>query len=76
MRGFSPPNAARQLGGSLGLGILVAVAAAAGSSSTAAASLARGIPAAFTVGSVMLALAALPVIVLIIPARQHPAKAG
>ncbi|MET3922779.1 hypothetical protein [Arthrobacter sp. UYEF20] len=73
MSGFSPPNAAHQFG-SLGLGILVAVAAAA--SSTAAASLAQGISAAFTVGSVVLALAALLVIVLIISARQHPVKAG
>jgi EmrB/QacA subfamily drug resistance transporter len=65
-------NAAHQLGGSLGLGILVAVAAAAGSSSGTPASLAHGISAAFTVGSAMLALAALLVVVLIVPKRHHP----
>ncbi|WP_281368845.1 MFS transporter [Phytohabitans rumicis] len=65
-------NVAHQLGGSLGLGILVAVASTAGTDPGGAdATLARHVATALTVGSVLLALALAAVLTLI--ARRTPA---
>ena len=63
-------NVAHQLGGSLGLAILVTVFAAAGGTPDARELLARGISASLTVGAVMLALAIALVIVLIVRPRK------
>ena len=66
-------NVAHQLGGSFGLGILVAVFAAAGSTTQDAnAALAHRVGVALTAGSVMLALALILVLLLIV----RPAKAS
>jgi len=65
-------NATHQLGGSLGLGILVVVFAAAGGVPLAGhALLAHQIATAFTAGAVMLAFALVFVIVLIVRAREQ-----
>ena len=68
-------NVAHQLGGSLGLGILVTVfAAAAGSGAVDARELlARGVATSLTAGTAMLALALVLVVALIArPARPPP----
>ena len=66
-------NVAHQLGGSLGLGILVTVFAAAGSPAfTGGALLAHQISAALTVGAGLLALALIVVLVLIV--EPHRAR--
>jgi EmrB/QacA subfamily drug resistance transporter len=63
-------NVAHQLGGSLGLGILVTVFAAAGSGTlNAHALLAQRVAATLTAGSILLALALALVAVLIVPIR-------
>jgi hypothetical protein len=67
-------NVAHQLGGSLGLGILVTVFAAAGSADLSGrALLASQISAALTAGSVLLAVAFVVVTVLIVRPRRAPA---
>jgi predicted MFS family arabinose efflux permease len=64
-------NVAHQLGGSLGLGILVAVFAAAGSAaSSGSLLLAHRISMSLTAGSVMLALALALVLALIVRSRK------
>ncbi|RYV49633.1 MFS transporter [Pengzhenrongella frigida] len=63
-------NAAHQLGGALGLGVLVTVAAAATSGSSAVERLASGVTAALTGSAVMLALALALVLLLIV--RRRP----
>ena len=64
-------NAAHQLGGSLGLGVLVVVFAAAGGDALEGhALLAHQISAAFTAGAVMLALALVLVVRLIVLPRK------
>lgn len=63
-------NAAHQLGGALGLGVLVVVSAAAGDGNSPA-MLAQRITAAWAAGSIMLALALLVVLLMIVrPARR------
>jgi hypothetical protein len=65
-------NAAHQLGGSLGLGILVAVAAAANAPTLdSRALLAHRISTALTVGAGMLVLALIIVVALIVPANAR-----
>ncbi|KJR44341.1 transmembrane efflux protein [Desulfosporosinus sp. I2] len=65
-------NVAHQLGGSLGLGILVTVFAAAGSATLDARDLlAHRVAISLTAGTVMLALALVVVVMLIV----HPRKA-
>jgi EmrB/QacA subfamily drug resistance transporter len=64
-------NVAHQLGGSLGLGILVTVFAAAGSSTlTGSALLAHQVSAALTVGAGLLAIALIVVLALIVRPRR------
>jgi EmrB/QacA subfamily drug resistance transporter len=64
-------NVAHQLGGSLGLGILVTVFAAAGSRTlTGSALLAHQVSAALTVGAGLLALALIVVLLLIVRPRR------
>jgi EmrB/QacA subfamily drug resistance transporter len=68
-------NVAHQLGGSLGLGILVTVFAAASSSTlTGSAQLAHQVSAALTVGTGLLALALIVVLALIAAPRRAPVK--
>jgi EmrB/QacA subfamily drug resistance transporter len=69
-------NAAHQLGGSVGLGILVTVFAAAGSVTTLDAPhlLAHRVSTALTAGTVMLALALVVVLALIVLPRQLAAR--
>ena len=68
-------NVAHQLGGSLGLSILVVVFAAAGSgTSDAKALLSQRVAAAFTAGTVMLALALLVVFALILRHRVEKSE--
>jgi EmrB/QacA subfamily drug resistance transporter len=65
-------NVAHQLGGSLGLGILVTVFAAAGSTGIAAdAVLAQRISAALTAGAGMLAVALVLVVALVVRPRRN-----
>jgi hypothetical protein len=72
-----PRNVAHQLGGSLGLGVLVTVFAAAGSPTLDGSDqLARGVSAALTAGTVMLALALAVVVALIVRPHTVPASAG
>jgi hypothetical protein len=59
-------NVAHQLGGSLGLGILVTVFAAAGKATDARDLLAERVSASLTAGTAMLALALVIVVVLIV----------
>lgn len=67
-------NVAHQLGGSLGLGILVVVFAAAGSATLGARDLlAHRIAASFTAGTAMLALALAVVLALIVLPRREQA---
>jgi EmrB/QacA subfamily drug resistance transporter len=67
-------NVAQQLGGSLGLGILVTVFAAVNPSATdAGAALTERIAASLTVGAAMLAAALVVVLVLIVRPRRAPA---
>jgi MFS family permease len=67
-------NVAQQLGGSLGLGILVTVFAAADPSvADAGAALTERIAASLTVGAIMLAAALVVVLVLIVRPRRAPA---
>jgi EmrB/QacA subfamily drug resistance transporter len=64
-------NVAHQLGGSLGLGILVTVFAAAGAGTLDARDLlAHRVATSLTAGSAMLALALVLVVALIVPARR------
>jgi EmrB/QacA subfamily drug resistance transporter len=64
-------NVAHQLGGSLGLGVLVTIFAASGGGSTGAHDmLAHRVAASITGGTAMLALALVLVVALIIPARS------
>jgi sugar phosphate permease len=64
-------NVAHQLGGSLGLGILVAVFAAAGSAASSGSMLlAHRVSMSLTAGSVMLALALALVLALIVRSRK------
>lgn len=66
-------NVAHQLGGSLGLGILVTVFAAAGSRGLPGnALLAHRVSAALTAGSVMLALALVVVVTLVVRPGRAP----
>ncbi|MDB5888322.1 MAG: major facilitator superfamily 1 [Rhodocyclales bacterium] len=60
-------NVAHQLGGSLGLGILVVVFAAAGSVGEARAVLAHRVAASYAGGAIMLALALVFAMILIVP---------
>ena len=67
-------NVAQQLGGSLGLGILVTVFAAVNPSGVeAGAALTQRIAASLTVGAAMLAAALFVVLVLIVRPRRAPA---
>jgi predicted MFS family arabinose efflux permease len=69
-------NVAHQLGGSLGLGILVTVFAAAGSAAAGTDELlAQRVSTALTLGSLMLAIALAVVITLIVRARPMVASA-
>ncbi|WP_199031251.1 MFS transporter [Ralstonia sp. ASV6] len=68
-------NVAHQLGGSLGLGILVVVFAAAGGVGDARTLLAHRIASSFAAGSVMLALALVLVLMLLVRPRLVPASA-
>jgi EmrB/QacA subfamily drug resistance transporter len=63
-------NVAHQLGGSLGLGVLVAVFAAAAGARTGTAAFAHQVPVALTAGAGMLALALLLALTLIAGARR------
>jgi EmrB/QacA subfamily drug resistance transporter len=68
-------NVAHQIGGSLGLGVLVAVFAAAGSAALAPHELlAHRISIALTAGSAMLALALILVVALIVVPARAPAR--
>ena len=67
---FAGGQAARQLGGALGLGVLVTVADAASSGSTAAQQLATSVTAALTGSAVLLALALAVVLLLIVPSAD------
>jgi len=68
-------NVAHQLGGSLGLGILVTVFAAAGSEALSANDLlATRVSTALTAGAAMLLLAFLVVVTLIVPRRARAAQ--
>lgn len=64
-------NAAHQLGGALGLGVLVTVAAARTTGTTPVEHLATGVSAALTGSAVMLGLALVLALVLIVPSRPH-----
>jgi EmrB/QacA subfamily drug resistance transporter len=64
-------NAAHQLGGALGLGVLVTLAAAATTGTTPVEHLASGVGAALTGSAVMLGLALVLVLTLIVPMRTR-----
>ena len=66
-------NVAHQLGGTLGLGILVTVFASAAPHSGHVAGLAHGVSASLTAGAVMLALALGIVLAVVRPRAQPPA---